>query len=78
MSTLAFIRNSIDTRDEYYDGEVKFFNEAEPILTEYVQMWNETLMESLFSNHFKEEYGNLIHIGLLSVLIFAEPADLIS
>ena len=34
---LANIRNTIDTRDEFYDGEVKFWNAAIPELEEYTK-----------------------------------------
>ena len=31
QSTLAEIRHTIDTRDEFYDGEVRFWNGAQPL-----------------------------------------------
>ena len=34
LATLASIRNSIDTRDEFYDGEMNFWNAAMPVLEE--------------------------------------------
>ena len=40
LSELVMIRNSIDTRDEFYDGEMNFWNAAMPELEEYEQAWN--------------------------------------
>ena len=34
MQTLSSIRHSIDTRDEFYDGEEKFWNAAGPELVQ--------------------------------------------
>ena len=34
-ATLAYVRHSIDTRDEFYDGEVEFWDEIGPELEEY-------------------------------------------
>ena len=62
--TLANIRHTIDTRDEFYDGEMKFINEAEPVLTEYIQKWNEVLLKSPFRKDFEQEYGNLIFLNM--------------
>ena len=38
-ATLASIRHSIDTRDKFYDGEEKFWNNFNPELEEYNQAW---------------------------------------
>ncbi len=63
LSTLASIRNSIDTRDEFYDGEMNFWNAAIPELQEYDQKWNLTMLESPFRPDFEAEYGNLMFIN---------------
>ena len=63
MSTLASIRNTIDTRDEFYDGEMNFWNAAIPELREYDQKWNLTMLESPFRPEFEAEYGNLMFIN---------------
>ena len=46
MSTLAFIRHSIHTADEFYEQEHRFFNEASPELQAYVQQfqWDRILL----------------------------------
>ena len=63
MSTLANIRHSIDTRDEFYDGEVKFWNAAGPELEEYSQAWNLAMLNSPFRGDFSQEYGDLMFIN---------------
>ncbi len=60
MGTLASIRHSIDTRDEFYDDEVKFFNAAGPELQEYFQKWTEAMLKSPFRADFEKEYGDLM------------------
>ncbi|MCI9309268.1 MAG: M3 family oligoendopeptidase, partial [Oscillospiraceae bacterium] len=48
QATLAQIRNTIDTRDEFYDGEMRFWNAALPELEEYGQAWNVAMLDSPF------------------------------
>ena len=60
METLASIRHSIDTRDAYYDEEVKLWNKMGPELMEYIQNWNKALCESPFRPQFEQEYGEVI------------------
>ena len=48
MLSLARIRNNIDTRDEFYDAEVKFYNRELPKVQALKQQWTNTLMVSPF------------------------------
>ena len=59
-STLAYVRQSIDTRDEFYNDEKDFWDEVGPELEEYEQAWNEALVESPFRKDFEAEYGELL------------------
>ncbi len=63
LSTLAFIRHSIDTRDSFYDKEVKFWNEADPEIEEYNQKWTAALLESPYRRDFAAEYGEIIFLN---------------
>ncbi len=63
MGTLANIRHTIDTRDEFYDGEVKFFNKAEPEMEPYAQEWTVEFLASPFRKDFEGEYGDLMFIN---------------
>ena len=60
MGTLAHVRHSIDTRDEFYDGEMKFWNAAMPELQQYGQQFALTILQSPFRADFEAEYGDLI------------------
>ena len=63
MGTLAFIRHSIDTRDEFYDGEIEFWNQIEPEFEEYEQAWIGAMLESPFRKDFEAEYGDLLFVN---------------
>ena len=63
MGTLAYVRHSIDTRDEFYDEEIEFWDEVGPEFEEYEQAWIDALLESPFRKDFEVEYGDLMFIN---------------
>lgn len=63
QGTLASVRHSIDTRDEFYEAEKKFWNVASPELDEYFQNWTMALLESKFRTQFEKEFGNIVFIN---------------
>ena len=63
MGTLAYVRHSIDTRDEFYDGEIEFWDEIGPELEEYEQAWIDALLSSPFRADFEKEYGDLLFVN---------------
>lgn len=63
QSTLAEIRHTIDTRDEFYDGEVRFWNGAQPQLEEDLQQWTMAMLNSPFRKDFTAEYGDLMFVN---------------
>ena len=63
QSTLASIRHTIDTRDTFYDDEVKFWNGAEPQLEEDLQQWTMAMLESPYRKDFEAEYGDLMFVN---------------
>ena len=63
LCTLAEVRHSIDTRDEFYDGEVKYINAAMPEVQEYAQGFTAALLESPFRAEFTAEYGDLMFVN---------------
>lgn len=63
LSTLVSIRHSIDTRDEFYDNEEKFWNAVGPELEEYTQSWTAAMLKSPFRKDFADEYGDLMFIN---------------
>ena len=46
LANLASIRNTIDTRDEFYDGEMNFWNAATPQIQECQNTWSAALLAS--------------------------------
>ena len=63
MASLAYIRHSIDTRDEFYDGEIEFWDEFGPEIEEYAQEWLEAMLSSPFRKDFEAEYGDLLFVN---------------
>ena len=61
-ASLANIRHTIDTRDEFYDKEMKFWDETMPLFSEYSQAWIKAMLESPFRPDFEAEYGNLMFV----------------
>ena len=46
LANLASIRNTIDTRDEFYDDEMNFWNAATPQIQECQNTWSAALLAS--------------------------------
>ena len=63
MGTLAYVRHSIDTRDEFYNEEIDFWDEIEPEFEEYEQAWIDAMLESPFRKDFEAEYGSLLFLN---------------
>lgn len=63
MATLASIRHTIDTRDEFYTAEEEFWDAESPMLEEYTQAWTAALLESPFRADFEKEYGTLLFLN---------------
>ena len=70
MYTLAHIRNTMDTRDEFYDGEMKWLHENFAQITPVYNAWEEALAKSPFRKDFEAEFGaqlfRKIDAGLLT------------
>jgi len=54
---VASIRNTLDTTDKFYDGEMQFFNRAVAMLMPVSKAFTETLLRSPFRPQFEAEYG---------------------
>ena len=64
QGNLAFIRHSIDTRVEFYDREMKFWNGARPRFQASVQKFNQVLLESPFRAQLEEEFGAVVFLNI--------------
>ena len=63
LANLASIRNTIDTRDEFYDDEMNFWNAATPQIQECQNTWSAALLASPYRKQLGEEYGELMFLN---------------
>lgn len=56
-NTLAYIRHSIDTTDEYYDQENNFFDENNPTFQTWLNDFYQLLLKSEFRPELEEKLG---------------------
>ena len=61
---VSYIRHTIDTRDEFYDVEVRLLAERMPLLKEAEQGWQKALLASPFRGEFEKKYGRLMFLDL--------------
>ncbi|MBP5293818.1 MAG: M3 family oligoendopeptidase [Clostridia bacterium] len=54
---LAYVRNTINMKDEFYDAEMKFFNTAMPKTMPLMKKCTQALLKSPFRSEFEKEYG---------------------
>ena len=59
MRTVAQIRHDMDTRDEFYDAEVKFYSRELPKSRYLAKEWTDALLQSPFRAQLEEKYGNV-------------------
>ncbi|MCL2007378.1 MAG: M3 family oligoendopeptidase [Treponema sp.] len=60
MFSIANIRNTIDTRDEYYDKEKTYMDETRPKLMEVQQAITSALLASPYRKELEAEWGTLM------------------
>lgn len=58
--TIAYVRNSIDTRDEFYEKEVEAFHEVLPRFSQLDNKLKNIRLESPFRNEYEEKFGKNI------------------
>ena len=49
--TIASIRNSINTKDEFYDQEMKYYDEKGPVLSNYMNAFSKLIYNSKFKKN---------------------------
>lgn len=64
MLTIANIRNTIDTRDPFYEAEKAFIDENGPLLDEASQRFMRALCESSFRPALEGKYGRLLFLNI--------------
>ena len=60
MGTLASIRNSINTQDEFYEKEEEYWDELGPKIQELFNEYNKNLLASPHLDKLKKEFGELL------------------
>ena len=63
MRTVAQIRRDIDTRDAFYDSEMKFYNRELPKVQSLKQKWTNALLSSPFRKQLEEKYGDVAFLN---------------
>ena len=63
MTSLAKIRRDIDTRDEFYDAEVAYYNREMPKLQPAFKAWTQATLNSPFRPQLEEKYGKVPFIN---------------
>ncbi|MBE7088966.1 MAG: M3 family oligoendopeptidase [Clostridiales bacterium] len=64
MQTVAYIRNTIDTNDKFYEGEMNYFYEELPKLQIIDKQAGELLLSSPYKAEFAKEFGEDLIKGL--------------
>ncbi|MGY3755121.1 M3 family oligoendopeptidase [Helcococcus kunzii] len=59
-ANIAYIRNTIDTRDEFYEKEVEVFDEIFPKFSQFSNKLQNIRLKSPFRKDFEEKYGKNI------------------
>lgn len=63
MATLAMIRHTINTLDEFYDKESEFYDENSPIIEESDQKFTSAMLESPLRSRLENKYGELLFVN---------------
>lgn len=60
MSSVCYIRHTVNTNDKFYEGENEFFDESSPIISECSQNISKAILQSKFRAELEEHYGRLL------------------
>ncbi|MFT6715966.1 MAG: M3 family oligoendopeptidase [Saprospiraceae bacterium] len=58
FQSLVHVRHSIDTKNEFYEGENKFFDKNSPKIAQLSNEFYKTIVESDFKSDLNNKYGN--------------------
>lgn len=64
MGSIAYVRHTIDTRDEFYDKENDYIDEIMPLFQELSQQFGLQLLDSKFRSELEAHYGKLLFTNL--------------
>lgn len=63
MATIASIRNSVDTRDEFYEAEQEFYDQIAPTIQEKSQLFTMAIVGSKFRPDLEKELGSVVFVN---------------
>ncbi|WBY63571.1 MAG: M3 family oligoendopeptidase [Thermocaproicibacter melissae] len=73
MSTIAYIHNSINTTDPFYEKEMAFFDANNPVMNSWRQKFYEAVNRSAFKEKLAERTGQLFFTNIaLSLKSFSD------
>ena len=64
MYHIAYIRNTIDTTDQYYSEQKEYWNNTFPLIQEASQKFEESLLNSKFRKDLELEWGNIMFLNM--------------
>lgn len=71
--TIASIRHSINTKDEFYDTENKFFDEYSPSYSSILDSYYRAVVQSKFQDKLAQEFGeHFLNVSKVTVESFDE------
>jgi M3 family oligoendopeptidase len=73
MATIASIRNSINTTDEFYEAEMAFYDANNPIVATYQQDFYRAVDGSPFRAELEQRAGRLFFVNLKLALKSSSP-----
>ena len=72
MGSLAYVRHTINTKDEFYEAENDFFDENGPSISDAFNKINRSMLSSPFRAELEEKFGKLLFINTeISVRCFS-------
>ena len=60
MQSLASVRHTIDTKDEFYSKEQDFFDETSPLFAKLGDEWRKKFLECKFRKELEKEFGSTV------------------
>lgn len=57
LQSVASVRNTMDTKDEFYDKEIEFFNNELPKMIPYQKKYRGVILNSRFRKELEQEFG---------------------
>ncbi|MCR8642038.1 M3 family oligoendopeptidase [Paenibacillus sp. N1-5-1-14] len=72
LINIAYVRNSIDTNDEFYKAEQEFWDDTIPHIQKHQADYYKALVESKFRSELEEKWGSqLFQLAELSIKVFS-------